>query len=105
MVSQVVGHMPNNSEYKLTTTSSPYGFGVRLVGLDVVTRETGLPRATIQRLAKQGLIPALKLGGRLRFNLEAVNTCLLRMAENNRLEGVVVDADVDLPDDVGHIPY
>lgn len=93
MVSQVVEHLQDNPGYKLTTTSSPYGFGVRLVGLDVVVQQTGLPRATLQRLARTGRIPALKLGGRLRFNLEAVQTCLLRMAENNRLPESELEAE------------
>ena len=51
-----------------------------LVSEAEVCKKLGLPRATLKRLVKQGDLPGLKLGGKWRFNLEAVQYRLSQMA-------------------------
>lgn len=51
-------------------------FGPRLFGAEGVAKALGLPLATVKRMARDGEIPSVRIGGRLRFNLEAVGQVL-----------------------------
>lgn len=55
-------------------------FGAKLYDAATVARTLELPVGTIRRMAAEGEIPSVRLGGRLRFNLEAVGSVLSQRA-------------------------
>jgi hypothetical protein len=52
----------------------------QFISLTRLAEETSLPKAYLAELAEKGLIPALKVNGRLRFNLETVRNALNELA-------------------------
>jgi len=58
----------------MSTTSSQF------VPLDALAAELALPRSYLRRLAEEGVVPALDVNGRLRFDVGAVRDALARIA-------------------------
>jgi excisionase family DNA binding protein len=48
--------------------------------LDALAATVGLPRAYLRRLAREGRLPCLNVGGRLRFDEGQVREALRRLA-------------------------
>lgn len=58
---------------------------LRLLDTKEIAEEMQKPRSTIQRWARQGLIPSVRAGWRTRlYDPEAVKQALMRLAENVR---------------------
>jgi hypothetical protein len=64
----------------MTTCTRP-----SFVTLSMLAYLLQLPATWLEQEAKSGRIPALGIGGRLRFNVEAVEAELSRRAANERL--------------------
>jgi len=58
-------------------------WGVRLVGEKEVCKHLQLPLAALKRMVKLGEVPALKIGGRWRFSIAAVEDRLVEMASRS----------------------
>lgn len=52
----------------------------QFISLTRLAEETSLPKAYITELTEKGIIPALKVNGRLRFNPVAVQQALDKLA-------------------------
>jgi hypothetical protein len=51
-----------------------------LINLYTLSKELNLPVKWLKAKAVEGHIPCLRIGRRFRFNIEAVNAALLKMA-------------------------
>ena len=58
-------------------------WSVRLVGEKEVCKHLQLPLAALKRMVRLGEVPALKIGGRWRFNIAAVEDRLVEMASRS----------------------
>jgi excisionase family DNA binding protein len=62
----------------------------KYISLGLLVQETGLPKTQIKRLAKAGLIPAIKLGNRYRFDPSAVHHALARLSATDKRRQTVL---------------
>ena len=51
-----------------------------LITMDVLAERTGLPVAWLKREVKKGALPAIRIGGTLRFNIDAVRQAVAAQA-------------------------
>ena len=58
------------------------------ISINVLSKELGLPRAYLRRLAKQGKIPYLRAGNQVRFLIDDVSEALKGLAVKEGAEGV-----------------
>jgi hypothetical protein len=56
------------------------------ISLYRLSSRLGLPEAYLKNLAIQGVIPKLNVNGRLRFNPEAVQQALDKIADRGRMQ-------------------
>jgi hypothetical protein len=54
---------------------------IKYINLKSLARQTGLPNHYLKALAEDNSIPSLRISGRLRFNLAAVQSALDKLAE------------------------
>ncbi len=57
------------------------------VSLEKLARQLNLPRRFLRELASEGLIPALEIGGRLRFDVTEVQKALNSVAKQRASGG------------------